>query len=730
MKFTFKLIALLFIVSNYYSYGQLPEYTPLKCKGDIPKDFLELSSAKVKRDKEIIKSEKLSKKEKADQSEFALNSNYAVDQILLSGQVLYGDKLTSYLNNLVDIILKDDPELRKQLRFYTLKSSVPNAFSTSQGIIFVTVGLMAQVENEAQLAFILCHEIIHFTEKHNYQSFKKAKQVRSGKGKYKEMDFEEKLKNLYGYSKSNEMEADKKGFELYSKTNYSSKQAIASFDMLLFSYLPFEEIEWKPNYFEDSFYVFPKELTLDEVQEISADEEEDDKKHTHPNIGKRKSALLEAIDTNDSKSKLFLTKEGDFEDFQHLARIEIAFIYITHAAYERAFYHAFLLEKKYNDRKFANRIKAMALYGTYKHKLADDDFEFGDYKNCEGESQRVYNMFNKINEKDMTVLASREIWNYHLENQDDKFIKTLAYESLSDVFKKAKMNRSYFTKTITKTVKDTKKETEDSNRQQTKIEKLKNKKKKMKVTNTDTSYYSTDYSSLAYITLFKNSAFEKALKELSYFKDEETSDEETEKGKKEKAKKEKKTIKYAAGMDTIVMLNPSYMGPTNKKKGRNFISEEKKEIYLAGIYKTMASKNQVQLSMLNTLDKENLNTNSWNNYMLLNQWLSERLNNDTMSMNLLYKEYVSDLTKDYNTNYLAISGFRYDGGAGYNVKSTGEYGLFAFGKRNVGYYMAIFDIKTSRLEFFEYKEFISKMRPEFLKGIVYNTFYELKNKSK
>jgi Zn-dependent protease with chaperone function len=719
-KIVFVLFISFFLVNSGYS--QSTDYSPLKCKGNIPQDFLELSSSKVKRDNEIIKSSKLTKKEKAYQKEFSYNTNYGVDQILLSGQVIYGDPLTEYINQLADIILKDDPELRKQLRFYTLKSDIPNAFTTNQGIIFVTVGLMAQVENEAQLAFILCHEIIHYTAKHNYLSFKKAKKLK--KSKYNRTDIKYKLNQLYNYSKANELEADKKGFELFQKTPYNASAAISSFDMLLYSYLPFEEVEWKPNYFEDSFYRFPKKLTLETVKEISVDDENEDEYSTHPNISKRKSELTVLLDTSNQQAPLFLTPVGAFDNFQHLARIEMAYIFIIQGAFEKAFYHAYLLEIKYQDYLFSNKIKAMAYYGLYKHKLANDNFEFGNYKNCEGESQRAYFLFNTFDGKELAVLASREIWKYYLENKEDDFLKTLAYESLTDVFLKAKLTKTYFDKTYKSKSKDV---SNDMDKKETKVEKLKKKKQKIIEENDDTINYSKHYLSRAYINLYKNNEFQKAINSI---KVKEEIDIEEVKVKKGFFSKSHKTYFGSIGSDTLILLNPSYKGPVNKAGIRNLMVEEKKEIYLANIYKDLASKNDIHLNMFNSLDKENLNTEYWNTFMIYSSWLRERLSNDTITMQLFFKNEVSLLFNTYKTNYLGISGINYLGGSGYNIKGIGGDDFFSYGKNNIYYYMGIYDTKTSQLKYLEYQGFISRMNPSFLKGLIYNSFYSLKSKKK
>jgi hypothetical protein len=618
---------------------------------------------------------------------------------------------------LANIVLKQDPELRGQLRFYTLKSTVPNAFSTAQGIIFVTTGLLAQVENEAQLAFILCHEIAHYNLKHTYIHFKSEKNAVDLNGNRKG-SFEETLKKLNSYSKAHELEADKQGFELFSKTNYSQTEAVKSFDMTLYSYLPFDEIEWNPSYFEDSFFVMPKRFHLNEVKEISADEDENDDNSTHPNLLKRKDALLELIDTLPSSSHLFLTTEGDFETIQHQVRIEIAYGYIIQTAYEKAFYHAYLLEKKYQDYAFANQIKAMALYGIYKHKLAFDNFSFSDYKDCEGESQRVYYVLNEISGNDLNIIACRQIWEAYLKDNQNEFLKTLAYESLNDLFVKSKKSRTYF---LTKVKPEKQPETPETEpKSETKVDKLKKRKKQTSIE--DSTSYSSDFTSTAFIRLFRVPEFERALKvaSINSLRPETEPKAKLSWAEKDKAKQRIKNRGVAAGIDTLIMLNPTYTGPVSKSNQRSLEEEEEKEIYLAEIYKNLAQSNHVHLTMLNTLDKQNLNTAAWNSFMVFNQWMTERLNNDTLSMQLFFKNAVSELSKTYNTGSLAISGFKSTGGFGFNV--TSGYNLI--------YYMAVFNVNTSKLTFYEYKTLTSKVRPELLKGMVYSTFFQLKAKPK
>ncbi|PIP55108.1 MAG: hypothetical protein COX07_01700, partial [Bacteroidetes bacterium CG23_combo_of_CG06-09_8_20_14_all_32_9] len=163
-------ITMLFFFQLYFGLCQrLDNFKPLQSQGKIPNDFIQLSSEKYfNEEQKIDKSE--SSLRVMLRKKYLLQSNFYIEYLLNSGFILFNDTLSNYINGVADNLLKNQPELRKQLRFYTIKSPEVNAFATNKGIIFITVGLLSQIQSEAQLAWILSHEIIHYKYKHNIES--------------------------------------------------------------------------------------------------------------------------------------------------------------------------------------------------------------------------------------------------------------------------------------------------------------------------------------------------------------------------------------------------------------------------------------------------------------------------------------------------------------------------------------------------------------------------------
>lgn len=62
--------------------------------------------------------------------------------------------------------LPDNHENKVNFRFYVIDNPVFNAFAFPDGSVFVNTGLLSVIENEAQLASVLAHEIAHVTHEH------------------------------------------------------------------------------------------------------------------------------------------------------------------------------------------------------------------------------------------------------------------------------------------------------------------------------------------------------------------------------------------------------------------------------------------------------------------------------------------------------------------------------------------------------------------------------------
>ena len=86
---------------------------------------------------------------------------------ILGKHVFYeNDQITAYVNKLGKGLAQfaNRPEI--EFRFAVLDTDMVNAFAAPGGYIFITRGALAKMDDEAELAAVLAHEIAHITERH------------------------------------------------------------------------------------------------------------------------------------------------------------------------------------------------------------------------------------------------------------------------------------------------------------------------------------------------------------------------------------------------------------------------------------------------------------------------------------------------------------------------------------------------------------------------------------
>ena len=731
------------------------QYQALRCAGEIPEDFLKLSGEKVETDKTKISKKNISRSEKRLENEFAINSNFGIDEILFSGKVLYGDPLSVYVNKVADKVLEQNPKLRKDLRFYILKSYSVNAFSTNQGIIFITVGLVSQLENEAQLAYILCHEIAHYTQKHSLESYKRKNDVLEGKGKFKVLDFDERIQEIYSYSKDNEFEADVEGVKMFLKTPYNKQAALSSFDMLLFSYLPYDEIEWSIKELQDSSYKFPINYAPKKGKEISADEAEDDDESTHPNIRKRKIKVEAILEDEDKKGALYLLGEDYFKSIQQQARIELFYILFNHAQYKKAYYLSYLYRNIYHDSAFSTLITAYSIYAKAKKAQkvsnSNEDSKNEEFKQTdEGAYYNVSYFFDKLNADELTILSIRETWKAYQNNKKDSFSKKLFEMACDDLFKNSTFSLSKFKEQIDTIAKiDTSSITNTTGL--SKVDKLKLKKKKQEQENTDeddelTKSNFKQYYQFAFVELFKNKEFKAQLK-ASYNKYRDNDDSKKEENEfdlflNSTDKRKQKKYGTVGGIDSLIIVNPSFSKTVyGRETKQNLIFNEQQELMLSNKFIEMAHLNGINAQALNLLDKAHLSTETMNQYAIIMEWLTERINNSSSDIELFNSREATGIAKDKGCSKICLSGITY-------TIENQEFNAIAFVYSAIAFpvfplylyaqlhkkhrlYLSsiVFDIESGKIVYVTSKQLNMKYkRNDYVNSQIYSLFHQLKTK--
>jgi len=114
--------------------------------------------------------------------------------------------------------------------FVVLDTDGVNAFAAPGGYVHITRGALALVRNEAELAGVLGHEIIHITDKHTIRAIQKSKAVQmgaaetlSGSSSLMERAVTATYDNIVerGFGRAEENESDEAGVTLANKIGYA-----------------------------------------------------------------------------------------------------------------------------------------------------------------------------------------------------------------------------------------------------------------------------------------------------------------------------------------------------------------------------------------------------------------------------------------------------------------------------------------------------------------------------
>lgn len=152
---------------------------------------------------------------------------------LLGAAPLVKDKqLQKYVNNVGRWVASQSERPDLAWHFGVIESNDINAFAAPGGYVFVTRGLYRLLNDEAELAGVLAHEIGHVIRKHHLKILRQSKLVDMGsKLLSKQVGENDKIGNLIGsgaeivsrsLDKSAEFEADRIAVVLTARAGYNA----------------------------------------------------------------------------------------------------------------------------------------------------------------------------------------------------------------------------------------------------------------------------------------------------------------------------------------------------------------------------------------------------------------------------------------------------------------------------------------------------------------------------
>lgn len=301
-----------------------------------------------------------------------------------NGFIVENETYSQFLQGILENIISNNPEYADIANTEILLSfgTSPNAYAIGNDIVVVLIPLIKNIENEYELAFIICHEIAHNLLEHSYEGMVEyASMMLSSEIKEQTREIEKQKYNkaqiasglykdiIYGKRRNSrklEHQADSLGFVLFKNAfkgrEYQAVQSLRTLDQIdkerdsltatdyskLFNTekAPFKN-EWIEND-ELSTYKYDKRPRFWQIDSLK----------THPDCKMRagfieQHFMVKPANTDEPSENFYLLKKSSaYNHILGLYAIE---------EYGKSLYETLLLLKKNPDDAFLNKMTCLNL---------------------------------------------------------------------------------------------------------------------------------------------------------------------------------------------------------------------------------------------------------------------------------------------------------------------------------------------------------------------------------
>src|ERR1700741_2637512 len=163
-----------------------------------------------------------------DQStNFRIHYIYGVQEQFDNNEIYMGwNMVENYLYNIFDSVITKNEQRILPFSIFVSRDVEPNAHAMDNGLLFINIGLLATLRNEASLAKVIAHECGHATLKHGYEGYYRYISAHSTQHTYYETTLD-----LYAKSRKSETAADTFAFRRIARAGYDLNAISGVFEM-------------------------------------------------------------------------------------------------------------------------------------------------------------------------------------------------------------------------------------------------------------------------------------------------------------------------------------------------------------------------------------------------------------------------------------------------------------------------------------------------------------------
>ncbi|NEO92526.1 M48 family metallopeptidase [Moorena producens] len=171
----------------------------------------------------------------SDQQEVELGRCLNQQKVAQGLKIYSGRKITEYVQEIGQRLIPYSDRPNFPYTFQVVRDNEINAFASVGGFVYVHTGLLKWVENEAELAAVIAHEIAHITSKHSIEKLRQfIKNNNFSKIEYKTIiNLLEDIAFSLPQERQHEYEADRKGLEMLHDAGYAPSGMTGFFQKLI-----------------------------------------------------------------------------------------------------------------------------------------------------------------------------------------------------------------------------------------------------------------------------------------------------------------------------------------------------------------------------------------------------------------------------------------------------------------------------------------------------------------
>lgn len=311
------------------------------------------------------------------------------------GLLLDSPELNELCSSILIEIFDNNPELSRPARVFVTRDPSPNARCLGDGTIFIHIGLLIRLETEAQLAFVICHELAHYQLDHVNNRYATYAVKATDLAAQREIDraineadnpfeamvsyFEGEVYEVHRHSRNKEIEADSLGLAYFLNTSFDVRGASSTMDVLdvvdEVKYqipIPYQKLFGNLEQpFDDDWLMYQPSNNYTYGQNSFDLDWELDSLATHPDCERRRNLIHAYLRVNriDEPAQAAGGLSTTFREMEMANDLEWVISYFYHEAYGKALYFALQLTEVYPDEPFLHSLIGRIMTEIYLSKL-------------------------------------------------------------------------------------------------------------------------------------------------------------------------------------------------------------------------------------------------------------------------------------------------------------------------------------------------------------------------